>query len=554
MIKLIFIFSILTFLGFSQNFIHSGYVYNANEVGVSGIPIKVYKRVTPNLQGFTQQTNYNGHSYYRSIVTDYWLNAKTACENMNGHLVTISNAAENNFVYSTWPSGWIGYYQDYSGAFYSEPNGGWRWTEKYVTTGQQVVYNTNSYTAGATFTDTKNSLNMTLYNSPVLTVGGGRYLTFNGTQYGITSDLSPIHSGSSPNKSTITSLSIWFFPTNNGVILTELGTTSITSSWFESVMEITGGNTLRCGFWNGSSISQISSPIVLNQWHMVTMTYDGTSLKGYLNGNLFGSTSFVRQAPYNNGYNAQTYALGYGTMTNMGSGLNGSFRLGSFEIFNTVLTSDEVNRNYMSTAWRFGVYPFSNWNGGEPNNAGTEDYIQFVGGGLWNDLPNAVSLNYVLEFDYIVTTTPWTLETVLTTNSLGQYSINLPTNPSIEWYIEVGGLIIPNPSVSDAQSIISTVFSNSINSKKYYLYDVNNDGKFTISDVYYTRGMISGRFTNWLNPTPNYRLFLQNDWNVIKNSSSNLKLSYPGTQTVTINNPVNGGSTNFYLLRTGFSN
>ena len=128
-----------------------------------------------------------------------------------------------------------------------------------------------------------------------------------------------------------------------------------------------------------------------------------------------------------------------------------------------VLTqTHQMNINYMSTAYRFGVYPYSAWNGGEPNNAGGEDFIQFVGGGLWNDLPNAVSLNYVLEFDYIVTTTPWTLETVVTTNSLGQYSINLPTNPSVEWYIEVGGLIIPNPTVSDAQSIISTVFSNSI--------------------------------------------------------------------------------------------
>ena len=41
----------------SQTFAYSGYVYNSNEVGLSNIPVKVYKRTTPVLTGFTSQTN-----------------------------------------------------------------------------------------------------------------------------------------------------------------------------------------------------------------------------------------------------------------------------------------------------------------------------------------------------------------------------------------------------------------------------------------------------------------------------------------------------------------
>jgi hypothetical protein len=76
----------------------------------------------------------------------------------------------------------------------------------------------------------------------------------------------------------------------------------------------------------------------------------------------------------------------------MGHGGYGSFRLGSFQIYNSALTADEINRCYMSLSYRFGINPYLSWNGGEPNNAGGEDYAQFVGFGLWNDLPNAVSL------------------------------------------------------------------------------------------------------------------------------------------------------------------
>ena len=119
---------------FAQNFTYSGYIYNGNGSGAVNVPIKLYRRTNSTISGFSSQTNYNGHSYYRSTGSMTWTNAKTACENMNGHLATVSNAAENNFLFNTWPSGWIGYYQDrVSGYTYSEPLGGYRWTETKVT-------------------------------------------------------------------------------------------------------------------------------------------------------------------------------------------------------------------------------------------------------------------------------------------------------------------------------------------------------------------------------------------------------------------------------------
>ena len=88
----------------SQNFTYSGYIYNADGTGAVNVPVKLYKRTTPTLAGFTSQTNYNGHSYYRSTGSMTWTSAKTACENMGGHLATVSNEAENNFLFTTWPS------------------------------------------------------------------------------------------------------------------------------------------------------------------------------------------------------------------------------------------------------------------------------------------------------------------------------------------------------------------------------------------------------------------------------------------------------------------
>jgi len=529
----------------AQNFTHSGYIYNADGTGAVNVPVKLYKRTTPVMTGFTSQTNYNGHSYYRSTTSAFWSNSKTACEAMGGHLATISNSAENSFLFNTWPSGWIGYYQDNTGAFYSEPLGGWRWTENYVTSGRVSNYDVANHVIGPTLSDSGNGNNMTLVNSPVLTSSGGKYLTFNGVNtYGITPSLTNYF-----GSSKVITLVAWVYPTGNGVILSELGVPSPSSGWHESVMEITGGNTLRVGFWNGLGITQLSTPITLNQWSMIAITYDGTTMTGYRNGSSFGSVNFVRSAPHIDGGGNQIFALGLSDATNMGHGGYGAFRLGAFQVYNTSLSLDQINRCYMSLSYRFGLNPYLSWNGGEPNNAGGEDYAQFVGGGLWNDLPNGVSLPYVLEFDYIVTYTPWVLFRTVYTNSSGYWSLSESTNPSVEWYIRLDAPtpITPlgiNDMIEVSKLILGTTTTKSIH---YNRYDVNNDGRINIADENYINLRRYNSFQNWINTSP-ARFYTSPQYTTLITNTIDLRLTIPGISSITINSPTSGGSVNYYLI------
>jgi hypothetical protein len=469
---------------------------------------------------------------------------------MNGHLVTFSNAAENTFVFNTWPSGWIGYYQDkVAGYFYSEPLGGYRWTELPVTNGLQADYDVSSYTSGTSLVDIKGSVNATLTNSPTYTSTSGKYLTFNGVnQYGITDNLASKVTGN-----TVT-LMAWVYPTGNGVIVTELGAGNPSSGWHDSQIEITGGNTLRVGIWNTNIVS-LNTSITLNAWHLVGFTYDGTTLTGYKDGTSFGSVVTARQSPQLNG-SGLYYGIGLADVTNMGSGAYGAFRLGDFQVFDRGITADEVNRMYNLYSYRYGIYPYSNWNGGEPNNSGSEDYTQFVGSGKWNDLNNNSSLNYVLEFDYIIDFTPWVLFKTVYTDATGKYTISETTNPATEWYLQID---VPSPTTTTIQTVdASSAGLKSINrtwtSLDYYKYDVNNDGNITVSDMYYIFMKKSGRFATWNTPLPNIRLFTSTQFSTINLSTSDLRVTYPGVSNITINSPVSGGSSNYYLINTGYSN
>lgn len=310
-------------LGVAQNFTYSGYIYNANGSGAVNVPIKLYRRTTPTLTGFTSQNNYNGHSYYRSTGSMTWTAAKQACENMGGHLVTITSAAENSFIFNLWPSGWIGFNDE-------AVEGQWRW----------VTNETVSYT---------------------------------------------------------------------------------------------------------------------------------------------------------------------------------------------------------------------NWNGGEPNNAGNEDYAQFVTGGKWNDLPN-VSLPYVLEFEYIVDFTPWALYKTVYTNSAGYYSFNEPSNPATEWYIQIDA---PTPvttlNQSDLTSLENVILGRTTRRSLHWnMFDVNNDGRITVSDAYYISARRFGIFTAWIGST-NCAFYTPSQYSALNSGTTNLKATYPGTSSITITSPVSGGSSNYYLIAPGYA-
>jgi hypothetical protein len=77
---------------------------------------------------------------------------------------------------------------------------------------------------------------------------------------------------------------------------------------------------------------------------------------------------------------------------------------------------------------------------------------------------------------------------------------------------------------------------------------------FTVSDLYLINRKIIGSLLNWGNSQPNYRIFSATQWSDIKNSTSNLKIQYPGILSTTIDNIQNGQQNNFYIIRTGYSN
>ena len=302
-------------------FTYSGYIRNADGTGAVNFPVKLYRRTNSTITGFTNQQNYNGHSYYRSTGSAYWLDAKANCVAMGGHLVTVTTSGENAFIYNLWPSGWIG--------------------------------------------------------------------------------------------------------------LTD---------------EVTEGT-----------------------WKWVT-----------------GET-----------------------------------------------------------------YSYTSWNPGEPNNAGNEDYVQFVGAGKWNDLPNNYSLPYVLEFEYIVTTSSWALYKTVYTNSSGYYSFSESYDPSKEYYIQ---LDVANPVttitntdvIAPTDIILSKVLRKSIH---FNQYDVNNDGAITVSDAYYINKKRYSTASTW----PSLYLYTPTQYTSLTTGTTDLRSSVVGVSSITINSPVSGTTAgNYYLIAPGY--
>ena len=318
---IIFLLFTNTLLG---QFTYSGYIYNANGSGANNVAINLYRRTNQTITGFTSQNNYNGHSYYRSTGSAVWTTARTNCSNMGGHLVTITSSGEQNFLYTLWPSGWIG----------------------------------------------------------------------------------------------------------------------------------------------------LTDEVVEGTWRWVT-----------------GET-----------------------------------------------------------------YSYTNWNSGEPNNSGNEDYVQFVSNGRWNDLNNNSSLPYVLEFEYLVTTSTWALYKTIYTNAAGYYSISEAYDPSKEYYIQINAPTrVQSYTTSDIQGVSNIILDKVVkNGLSFHMFDVNDDGVISIADKYYVAARKAGIFSRW-RTAPDVRIFTTSEYNTIKAATSNVRATYPGVSSVTTSTLTSGGTLNYYLIAPGYS-
>ena len=212
------------------------------------------------------------------------------------------------------------------------------------------VSNADSYAgSGATIVDLAGNSNATLYNSPSYSDG---YIEFNGSNQYLITDTSL----ASKVTSDITSISVWAYPMDNGVILAELGSTTLNDSWHDSQIEMVGGTT-KFRFWDGtlgggSVTSNIATP--LNAWYNFAMVYDGTTMFVYVNGQPAGSVVFSRQNPVENGQGLH-YTIAGTDSTNLGDGSYANMRFGQLLIYSQALSANEVQQNFDASRKRYGL-------------------------------------------------------------------------------------------------------------------------------------------------------------------------------------------------------
>ena len=214
-----------------------------------------------------------------------------------------------------------------------------------------------SSSAGSTVTDLIGNSNASLQNSPAYTSPVGQtagYLQFNGTnQYLVTqTNLNPKLSPA--NTSTVISVFVWVYMSDNGVIVSELGQTTINAGWHDSQIERVAG-TVRFSVWSNGTGFASSITTSTNTWYYIGFTYDGSTLTGYVNGSSAGSAAYTRTTPFNGSGLGLYYGLAAIDGTSLGDGTYANCRLGAFHVYNTAISTTQVLSNFNAQRSRYGV-------------------------------------------------------------------------------------------------------------------------------------------------------------------------------------------------------
>jgi large repetitive protein len=229
-------------------------------------------------------------------------------------------------------------------------NNNFIWSSGIVADNLLLEYDSTNYSNGTTMTDSSgNARNGTIGGSPS---HDGDYFTFS-TDYITTPDLDSVITADAESHTT----EVWVYPTNNGVVVQYNGQPTPNTAYHFSSIEIVGGN-LEVGLWNGSlpvvSTGNIGA-VSFNQWHQIVLTFDGSIVRGYLDGVYKGQVGLSWLSPMDGSETAFHMNFGYQDETNQGDGTHFDGKFGIMRVYNKKLTNDEVNQNWLSTKSSFGL-------------------------------------------------------------------------------------------------------------------------------------------------------------------------------------------------------
>jgi hypothetical protein len=222
----------------------------------------------------------------------------------------------------------------------------------------------------------------------------------------------------------------------------------------------------------------------------------------------------------------------------------------------TVPTSVYNGEVYMRFVMQFsgspvicGTYPYGNTFDFKTRIVGATDPFSFTGN-IYNSNGTGLANVPVELYSKLKTDVTYTLLSTVTTDATGKYTLSSSRDATIyDFQLRISNLTISAPTTLDAQTFNQKLFTQNYNSKDYYRMDINDDSRFTITDVYLVYARIVGRSFK-----TTYRIFTPTEYNTINTSTSNLKSTITGTQSVTLTGLTNKGTSNYYLFRTGFVN
>jgi hypothetical protein len=220
--------------------------------------------------------------------------------------------------------------------------------------------NTKSYRSGSTtWTDLSGNLNSgSLLNGVSFVGDNSGILNFDGTNDKIA--LPPNffnHDAGTPF-----TVSLWFRRNqgNNTILFGQQNVQDSGAAGYVPAIYInSSSNVVASCFWSGTTSNVAISPqtIVTGRWYNVTVTFESTTHKSYLDGILYDTRLFT-QANYTSIY---YYNLGFGTYGGWpGYGDNNSEayyngNISNFMFYTKALSATEVLQNFNATRSRFGV-------------------------------------------------------------------------------------------------------------------------------------------------------------------------------------------------------